>query len=33
MTQVIYGVDMGTSNIKLYNINTEEILNEKNTES
>ena len=30
MTQVIYGVDMGTSNIKLYNINTEEILNEKN---
>lgn len=30
MTQLIYGVDMGTSNIKLYNIGTEEIINEKN---
>ncbi len=30
MTQLVYGVDMGTSNIKLYNINTEEIVNEKN---
>lgn len=30
MAQIIYGVDMGTSNIKLYNINTENILNEKN---
>jgi rod shape-determining protein MreB len=28
--QLIYGVDMGTSNIKLYNGSTKEILNEKN---
>lgn len=28
--QLIYGVDMGTSNIKLYNIGNEKILNEKN---
>ena len=30
MGQLIYGVDMGTSNFKIYNIGTERIINEKN---